>query len=85
MSTVMVVSTTSEDERELRIPLLWRGPPKADGVAHEEYETLLLVSEDINHFALRAPLQRRGIREMEPSDKPAVWCCSFTPIHAKAE
>jgi hypothetical protein len=62
----MVTATTPEDERELRIPLLWRGwPPQVDGVVLEKYETLLLVGEDPNHLALRAPLRWKEIREIE--------------------
>jgi hypothetical protein len=31
----------------------------------EKYEMLLLVSEDLDHLALRTPLRWRGIREIE--------------------
>jgi hypothetical protein len=58
----MVVATTPEDERELRIPLLWRGGRRRrTGWFREKHKTPHLVSEDPDHPALRAPLQGRGI------------------------
>jgi hypothetical protein len=40
-------------------------PPQADGVVLEKYETLLFVSEDLDHPVLRALFQRRGIRKIK--------------------